>query len=278
MKTTQTFFILSSGRSGSHFIARQLAHVRGLEMHHEYLCTHVQPLAFKYHLGMIPFDEACVKLQAWYGSAVQYCGLPFWADSSNKLSWLVHVLDAVFPDCRFVHLIRDGRKVVSSYYHKLAHECYDDVSVEVMGRFLRRRDQYVEPPPEKKYWWPMPRPDEPAWSEFQQYNQFQRICYHWREVNETIERDLTTLDSNRVMQVKLEALAQSPERMQSLLDFLQLPATRFAPDQLKRPDNVVRPQDYPLTDEQTMQFNDIAGALMTHYAYDQDDEYRVEYS
>ncbi len=39
--TTRPFFVVSSGRSGAQMIHGLLAGRPGVEVHHEYLCTHV---------------------------------------------------------------------------------------------------------------------------------------------------------------------------------------------------------------------------------------------
>jgi len=51
------------------------------------------------------------------------------------LSWLIPDLAALFPDAKFVHLVRDGRKVAGSYFRKLGAECYDDRSTHVFQVF-----------------------------------------------------------------------------------------------------------------------------------------------
>ena len=87
---------------------------------------------------------------------------------------------------KFIHLVRDGRKVVSSYFHKLGDECYDDKSVAVLQAWLDDPVLNPMPPPEKKYWWNIPKPGTPLSKVFRRYDQFQRICFHWAEVNRFI--------------------------------------------------------------------------------------------
>ena len=83
-------------------------------------------------------------LRETFGAAMRTARAAHWGDSSNKLSWLIPDLAALFPEARFVHLVRDGRKVASSYFHKLGDECYDDRANAALqafydGRRSRRR-------------------------------------------------------------------------------------------------------------------------------------------
>ena len=129
-------------------------------MHHEYMVQITQPLAIKRYLGFIGETECRRVIAETHGAAIRYSESTHWGDSSNKLSWLIPDLAALFPKARFVHLVRDGRKVCSSYFHKLAAECYDDRSTAIFQAYLDD-PALPAPPPEKKYWWPVPRKNSP---------------------------------------------------------------------------------------------------------------------
>src|ERR1700744_318155 len=163
---TQPFFIVSSGRSGTAMLHKALSIKAGVEMHHEYAVQITQPLAVRRYLNLIGEDDAQRILREAYGAAVQVSRGTHWGDSSNKLSWLIPDLASLFPDARFVHLVRDGRKVASSYFHKLAAECYDDRSTRLLAAHLEAPDFVPAPPPEKKYWWPQPFDGDPWAEEF----------------------------------------------------------------------------------------------------------------
>ena len=88
-------------------------------------------MAIKRYLGLVAENECRRLVAETYGAAIRYSEAAHWGDSSNKLSWLIPDLAAAFPKARFVHLVRDGRKVCSSYFHKLGAECYDDRSTAI---------------------------------------------------------------------------------------------------------------------------------------------------
>ena len=134
--TARAFFIVSSGRSGTAMMAKALAAEQGVTIEHEYMVHIVQPLAVRRYQGLASANEARAVLSSTHGAALRYSANALWGDSSNKLSWLIPDLAALFPEARFVHLVRDGRKVASSYFHKLGLECYDDRSTKILAAHL----------------------------------------------------------------------------------------------------------------------------------------------
>jgi hypothetical protein len=274
---TRPFFVVSSGRSGTAMMERLFTAFPQVEMHHEYMLSHIQPAAVKYHMGLIGLGEATHALRATHAAAVHYSQSPLWGDSSSNLSWLIPVLNRMFPEARFIHLTRDGRKVASSYLHKFGDECYEHQATAAMQRYYDSRGELPAPPPEKKYWWPLPPRGHVQEPEFLTYNQFQRISFHWAEVNRTIIHHLDAIPAERRHSVRLEDLVARGDVRQQFLNFLGLPWDDRVMGLLNRPHNIGRPEDYPLTGEQSEQFHLIAGDVMKMLGYDRRPEYRVAY-
>jgi len=256
---------------------KALSAAPGVEMHHEYMVHITQPLAVRRYLGLADEAESRSLLQATHGAAVHYSQAAQWGDSSNKLSWLIPDLTALFPQAKFVHLVRDGRKVASSYFHKLTGECYDDRSTQVFQAFYDDPAKHPAPPPEKKYWWPVPRRADPLAHEFRHYDQFQRIAWHWAEINRVILRSLDALPADRKHFVRLEDLREHPSAVRRLYDFLNLPYREDYFAVFARPHNVNRPQDALLNDRQREQFDNIAGGVMRILGYENRPEYVMNY-
>jgi hypothetical protein len=273
---TTPFFIVSSGRSGTAMLHKALSTAPDVEMHHEYMVQISQPLAVKRYLGLIGAEEARRVLARTHGAAIHYSQATHWGDSSNKLSWLIPDLAGLFADARFVHLVRDGRKVAGSYFHKLGRECYDDRSTAILQAHFD--DPSVPaPPPEKKYWWPCPRREAADAAVFRSYDQFERICWHWAEVNRVVMEELARLDPARSLFVRLEDLHESPSTVRGLYDFLNLPYRDEAFAAFARPHNVNRPEDRLLDVDQRDSFETIAGAMQARLGYAGRPEYVVNY-
>jgi len=276
-QNTTPVFILGSGRCGTRALFKLFSGIPEIEVHHEYCCTHIQPAAVEYFMGLMTRLEVREKIRELHGAAIYYSPAKSWIDCSNKLSWIIRPLYELFPDAKFVHLTRDGRKVVSSFYHKLSPEIYDDTSVQVMTEWLKNPNP-PKPPPEKKYWWNIPQPGQPFYEEFPAFNQFQRICYHWREVTRIIGESFSVLPPMKTMRVKIEDLTSSRAALKTLLDFLSIDYQEHFYEALQRPEGVFFPMDFKLTPEQLEQFKAITGDTMQRLGYDLKSElYEVKY-
>ncbi|HWA91629.1 MAG TPA: sulfotransferase [Rhizomicrobium sp.] len=260
------FFIVSSGRSGTAMLHKALSAAGDIEMHHEYMVHVVQPLAARRYHGLVDRQETLKILAQTHLAAARYSERRHWGDSSNKLSWLIPELAELMPEARFVHLVRDGRKVAGSYFNKLGGECYDDRSTAILRAHVE--DGAPAPPPEKKYWWPLPP---------RGLDQFGRIAWHWAEINRVILDSLAHLAPERQMFVRLEDLLVSPSLVRSLFGFLELPYRDEHYAIFARPHNVNRPEDRPLTDAQRAAFESVAASMMDRLGYADRDEYVVNY-
>jgi hypothetical protein len=275
--SAKPFFIVSSGRSGTAMLHKALSAAGDIEMRHEYMVHQVQPLGVRRYLGLADASESLKILNETHIAAISGSTAAHWGDSSNKLSWLIPDLAQLLPEAKFVHLVRDGRKVSSSYFHKLSNECYDDRSVAALQAHYDNPTRVAAPPSEKKYWWPVPRRDDPIAEPFRTFNHFERIAWHWAEINTVILDALAALPPSRHVFVRLEDLRTSPQNVRALFEFLELPYrdTHFAA--FARPHNVNRPEDYPLTPAQRSAFDHIAAAMMERLGYSDRAEYVVNY-
>jgi Sulfotransferase family len=274
---TKPFFIVSSGRSGTAMLHKALSAAGDIEMHHEFAVNTVQPLGVRRYLDLIDRANALEILNNSYLPAIAQSSAARWGDSSNKLSWLIPELAELIPAAKFVHLVRDGRKVASSYFHKLGDECYDDRSNAILQAHYDDPVHVPAPPPEKKYWWPVPRHDDPMAQGFRGFDQFRRIAWHWAQINKVILISLAALTPERHLFVRLEDLVSSPRLVRSLFEFLETSYRDELFAVFARPHNVNRPEDCPLTTTQRAAFERIASPMMERLGYAERAEYVVNY-
>jgi hypothetical protein len=272
---TQPFFIVSSGRSGTAMLHKALSEAGDVDMHHEYMVHIVQKLGVQRAMGLTTSEDATQILRGTHASAIHYSQAAHWGDSSNKLSWLIPELAALLPMAKFVHLVRDGRKVAGSYFRKLGAECYDDRSTAILQAHIDAPNANPPPPPEKKYWWPLPTSAEAE--AFRRYDQFERIAWHWAEINRVILESLANLPRDRHHFARLEDLQGSAHEVRRLLDFLNLPYRDELAALFARPHNVNRPEDKLLEPDQRASFRRIADAMMDRLGYSGRPEYVVNY-
>lgn len=276
MTDTQPVFIVGSGRSGTTSLSRMFAGCEGLGSNHEYCCTHIQPYAAMYAMDMMDDEEMVFLLETLHGAAIHYSRAPIWIDCSNKLSWVIKPLLTLFPSAKFVLVTRDGRKVASSFFHKLSDEMYDDKSVAILDAWLKD-DSFPQPPPEKKYWWNIPQKGQPFHAEFPSFNQFERCCYHWRECNRVVlDAFETIVPKEQQMTIELERITSNKAALKSMCDFIGVPYDHSLYEFLQKPNSVIFPMDFKLTTEQSVSFERIAGDMQKRLGY-VGDEYAVRY-
>ena len=274
---TKPFFIVSSGRSGTAMLHKALSAAPDVEMHHEYAVQITQPLAVRRYLGLVDSVAAKRVLEDTHLAAIRHSEAAHWGDSSNKVSWLIPELAELLPEAKFVHLVRDGRKVSGSYSRKLAAECYDDRATEILQAHYDAPETCPAPPPEKRYWWPVPRRSDPLAQGFRHFDQFSRIAWHWAEINRVILDALARLSPDRSLFVRLEDLRESPRAVQGLFRFLNLPYRHEHFAAFERPHNVNRPEDRLLDPCERQRFDAVANSMMERLGYAISDEYVVKY-
>lgn len=277
MKDTVPVFVLSAGRSGSKQVAKLFAGVPHVEAHHEY-CRDAYQRAAGIHAmlgGKSDIDLIRMSLNL-FDSAIGISDAQYFVDSSNKLAWVADVLATQFPTAKFVHLVRDGRKVASSFFHKLP-EVYSERGVRVLQQWLDNEGPL--PPPPEEFWWPIPQRGQPFHEEFKSWTRFQRCCYQWEHANRRILEALEKVPEERKLTAtKLENLVESEHCLGRFLQFFDVPYDDSFMQALAKPTHVYVPVDYPLSAEQTAQFKAICGGMMERLGYDcESEEYRVAY-
>lgn len=276
-ENTVPVFIIGTGRNGTRSMFKMLSGVDDVDVYHEFVCTHIQKLAALYYMGVIDKDETKRQIMELHGSAIVYSDAKLWIDSSNKLTWLVEPLAELFPEARFLLMVRDGRKVSGSFYYKLSEEIYDDRSTGILTRWLSSRTATPVPPPEKKYWWNIPQLGQPFHVEFPTFDQFQRICYHWQECNRFALHVLEKIPAAQRMIIKLEDVVANVDILKSTLAFIGTEYDDNYPTFLETPQNVFFPMDFKLTSEQLEQFDAICAPMMKTLGYEGKPVYDVKY-
>ena len=251
MKDTSPVFILGSGRSGTKMMVKLLAGVEHIEAHHEYVRDAYQRDAALYFMGRLSREAMADKLQSIYGAAVLLLRSPVLHRREQQACLGRRRAGRRFPTARFVHLIRDGRKVASSFFHKLAGHVYDDRSVRILQEWLDDPDGRPMPPPPEEFWWTIPQKAQPFHAEFPGFDQFQRCCYQWVESNRNILQGLAAVPEGARMRIKLEDLTSSPAALERLLGFVDVAYDDSFMAVLQKPQHVYVPLDYPLTDVAT---------------------------
>jgi hypothetical protein len=181
------FFILSAGRSGSKTIASTLDRFRNCVCRH-----HPQPElvveSTEYFYGEYPKEEIAHTLRE---TRPLTCKHTIYGEANLQLTLLIPVLCEVFPQCKFVWIIRDGRDQVASTF---CRGWYDP-----------------EVDPERNPLWSQARlwgdrTGDFAEEEWKAMTPFQRCCWQWKKYNRIAEQELTRLSADRWCRVRLDQL------------------------------------------------------------------------
>lgn len=275
---TDIRFIVGTGRSGTRTMFRMLTGSDEVEIHHEYNVLLLQKIGLLYHSGLMSRDECAVRIGEIYTPALLHSREKIWMDSSNKCAWIIDILAELYPSAKFLNIVRDGRKVVPSFYYKLREEMYDDLSTAVTTKFIEKpTDPELMPPLEKKYWWYIPVQNQNDFAKFKNYNRFERVCYHWNYVNAMVLEKFNHIKPTNCMTTKLEDLVSDVSEIKQVLSFLGVDYDPIYLEYLKTPRNVFHPLDYQIPVKFRESFNNICGPMMKKLGYQDREGYIVEY-
>lgn len=211
------FFVVTTGRSGSTTIARTLGQIDGCHSVHE-----PEPALIlestQQHCGDVAAGTIHAMLRETRFPTVNgkvYC------ESNQTLSLIIPDLVSVFPEARFIWLIRNGLDVVASTYqkqwytgHSENHSRYEDCSaIEKAWIDGRVRADRI---------------GEMSESEWEELNRFEKCCWYWGYVNRVIEKDLRRCAPDRFYTLRLEDMPQELPKLVKWMGFesSQLPMMR----------------------------------------------------
>lgn len=277
MKNIDPVFIVSSGRSGTFALVDVLKQNDDIQVYHEFLFELILKNAVLYKMELVDSDTIKSLLQETYSASMFYSRKKKWVDCSNALPWIISPLAEMFPAAKFIHLIRDGRKVVSSFYNKFSSVMYEDGCVSDMLDWLDNKGDYPSPPAEKRYWRPIPVYNKEIYEKFLKYDQFQRLCYYWSELNEHTETALEKISEAQRITVKFEDLLIVGNEQKRFCEFMDIEYNKDTFAGFSRPVNVHEPKNYILSKDQLNKFREICWPTMEKYGYAEKEEYNVKY-
>lgn len=177
----------------------------------------------------------------------------------------VSALAEVFPQCRLVILVRDGKHVVSSLYTA-------DVPDPMPGGYVDPRE-YT---PHEKFGHAgrlRPREGSADAARWASYSPFQKNCWLWTETYRIVLDAAEAWDPKRVMIARFEDLIKDHAQWMKLLRFLEIddisPQTidQILAQKLNARSKKVLPHPDEWSAEQVAQFEDISGDMMARLHY-----------
>lgn len=189
------FFIVSTGRSGSASIAEML------NLHPEISCYH-EPrgslirLSTQYEHGEISYGEVLQELEYLYSKTNLYEGT-IYGESDQKLSNLIEPLAELFPEAKFIWLIRDAKKVTKSTTLRGWFDEDYTFPNKYRGTNLEGWKEYRLSGYKSGIF---------AQGEWESMSTFEKNCWYWNYWNTKISNSFSKLKNDNKFILKLEDL------------------------------------------------------------------------
>jgi hypothetical protein len=223
-------FVVGQLRSGTHFVSHVLNCAGGVprtawQALWPLTCYKIDSFATQYYEGRCS-AEAMKEILRCYDMRPENVQV----DSFWRLTWCLEPLIELFPEARFVHLVRDPRDNVRSCFNEA--DVYGDVLLRPEGQMELLRWSVTNGMPwrlaaitdRRRY---HPRVRRPDWDTL---SRFEKNCAYWTEAHRVILETLPQR-TGRYLRVRLEDL-KTEAASRPLFDFLGLeqpPAEKLIP-------------------------------------------------
>jgi len=202
-------FILGSPRSGTTYLGSLLATMPGATYFYE-------PPVMKYYARLVYEDRVeFANIRRFYRWGFRSLLLaapgsgPRVIEKNPNHTWIAETLLTVFPDAKFVMIVRDGRDTALSLSEKPWHR------LDSQNSGKREPGGYAYGPQPHFYI----EPDRRA--EFAATSDLHRCAWIWRQHTEEVERLCKVLPADSRLEVRYEALLERPEEvLPEILSFL----------------------------------------------------------
>lgn len=243
--------IIGCARSGTTMLGNLLAEHPDLALWHELRMIWMHGHAYNDHDELRAHDLTPKiarfidrKLYAY----LKQSGRSRLGDKTPSNCYRIPFIHAMYPDCRIINIIRDGRGVVRSM-QKLRHSRPDAIGRRLrkrlvhtpirewpayLPRFYRTMQSRLLGKPLQR-WGPLPD----GWRAWADMPQHLRLAEQWRAAVHASVRDGRALPAENYMEIKYEALISEPHNViRSVMDFAELPLSQ---DVLNRASTTIDP-------------------------------------
>lgn len=269
-------FILGSGRCGTFAFYQALQKIKNVEAYHEFFFEPTLRAAALYYMKKKTKANIKKFVEENHLFSINNSKKKFWIDSSNALPWITDVLVEMFPNAKFIHLIRNGKKVVSSFFNKHGDIIYNDYHVKKLLSFLKNKTKMISS--EKKYWRPLPINNKLELDKFIKNGQFYRICKYWAEINNKINESLKKAKFKKTF--KLEDI-ENRKKLLEFSNFIGLDREDYLnfKSSFSKPVNVTIPKNFYFTKQQQNIFEQTCSEQMIKFNYKNNEakEYKTLY-
>lgn len=209
------FFIVSTGRAGSKSIAAILS------QHPEITCRH-EPngqlirLSTEYIHKVKSYEQVKEEIKKMYIDMNTMIN-KYYGESDQKSSNLIEILAELFPNAKFIWLIRNGIDSVNSMFSRGWFDNLDlglKYPMQMPDSDLLRREEFSI---YSEYRIQADKIGVMSSEDWKEMTAFERNCWYLSFWNSMIEEKLNKLSADRWINVKLEDIAKASDRIISFL-------------------------------------------------------------
>lgn len=256
MKDTQPILIISTGRTGTIFLARLFASLYPelAESYHERGNSRPIQILTNLHLAhLLPLGGLKGAWRVLKGWEIEQCKKAFHIDANCFLYGLAALAPDLYPGLKVVHIVRDPRTYVTSH----------------LNFAEQKGTSYLA-----NHWVPFwqPSPVLSGGGRGVGMTRFEKYCWIW-DFKNGVMQGLEGSDTP-YLRVRFEDLFNSgdPEKVfGEMTDFVGLPRAAGIRDKFREPANTSAKTDFPewpaWTAEQARQLDTLCGRRMARYGY-----------
>ena len=264
MKATQPILILSTGRTGTIFLARLFSDLypSSVASYHERGQSRPIQILTNLHFSHL-FPKSGLKA-AWKllkGNEIESCEKDFHIDANNFLYGLASLAPELYPNLKVLHIVRDPRDYVTSQLN---------FSRQKKTSFI---GNYLVP-----FWQPNPfLVGELPIAKALGFTRFQKYCWVWDFKNRIMSRLANT--NTPYLCVRFEDLFSKETEVvfEKITSFLGLPPIKNIHERFREPANTSQPTFFPewhqWSNKQSGQLQVLCGTQMQKYGYGTEPEW-----
>jgi len=264
--SNRAIIITGSGRSGTYNIHQFINQYAKFKGYHELDFEKMLKLGVLKYEGYIDLNYREKTLSQYFNSLLKHGKTG--ADVSNAALWCVEDLRGYSEYCEFYMVIRNGYKVVASFYNKFKDLMYPDH--QILPAFRAFKDRNFDHKLDKTFWRPLPR-EKNFYQKYEDNLRFAVICWYWRE---TI-RQYEVNSSHFKKMFRFEDIISGKD-LSVFAEMLNLKLSRDMPQFFATPTNIENRTNFKLDKTQMKIFEEICGEYMKKY-YSNSEYYDVEY-
>lgn len=195
-------FVFGTGRSGSEAISENLNMHPDIVAYHEDIKQFIR-LSTELAHSKRSFTEVKEEIKNIFKNKIVENDKKAIIHSDQRFWNLIPILKDLFPDAKFIHLIRDGRKTIRSMFAKNWFSEQDfEINKQQWAEY--RLNGFLTGAVSEEKW-------------YKEWTAFERCCWYWQHLNRVIYESLK--DDKNFYLIKLEEM---DDKMPEIFNFLEL--------------------------------------------------------